>query len=104
MEVPSGTTRLQIRFDTPARFSTQSIVTGKVADEELVENAVTRAGHIALKCKIGSTFPMHFKSSGRAMNLKITSPIRTVIVKRPTDWSDEIPDTMNTFATRQKTP
>ena len=49
IEVPKGTTRLQIRLETPALFSTQSMVIGRVADEELVEKAVTSAGYIALK-------------------------------------------------------
>ena len=33
---PSGNTKLDVRFETPAFFSTQSSVMGKVADEELV--------------------------------------------------------------------
>ena len=43
----SGRTKLVVRFETPARFSTQSMVTGRVADEDAVENAVSRAGVIA---------------------------------------------------------
>ena len=45
-----GRTKEEILLDTPALFSTQRIVTGKVALEELVENAVARAEAIAEKC------------------------------------------------------
>jgi len=45
---PKGSTKLDTRLDTPARFSTQSSVTGKVADDELVEKAVSKAGIIHL--------------------------------------------------------
>jgi len=55
IEVPKGTTILQMRFETPARFSTQSIVMGNVAEVELVEKAVSKAGAIALKWRIGLT-------------------------------------------------
>ena len=44
---PSGSTKLLVLFETPARFSTQSNVTGRVAEDELVENAVSRAGDMA---------------------------------------------------------
>lgn len=43
-EFPRGTTKLQIRLDTPALFSTHSMVIGRVAEEELVEKAVIRQG------------------------------------------------------------
>ena len=49
MEVPKGITILQTRLDTLARFSTQSMVTGRLAEEELVEKAVIRAGAMARK-------------------------------------------------------
>ena len=45
---PSGRTKLAVLLLTPARFSTQSMVTGSVALLLAVENAVTRAGSIAL--------------------------------------------------------
>ena len=44
---PSGKTKLVMRFETPARCSTHSIVRGNVAEDELVENAVKSAGAIA---------------------------------------------------------
>ena len=49
IEVPKGSEKLQILLETPTPFSKHSIVTGKVAAEELVENAVKRAGAIVRK-------------------------------------------------------
>ena len=39
---PSGSTKLEILFETPSLFSTASIVSGSVADDERVENAVSK--------------------------------------------------------------
>ena len=36
--------KLAIFLETPARLVTQSSVTGRVAEEDAVENAVSRAG------------------------------------------------------------
>ena len=44
---PSGNTKLAVRLDTPARFSTHSMVSGRVADELALEKAVSNAGVIA---------------------------------------------------------
>ena len=44
---PRGSVKLVILFDTPARLRMQSMVRGRVAEEEAVENAVRRAGAIA---------------------------------------------------------
>ena len=44
---PRGRVKLLILEDTPTRLVVHSIVTGKVADEEAVEKAVSRAGVIA---------------------------------------------------------
>src|SRR5688572_4068677 len=104
IEVPSGTTRLQILLETPARFSTQSIVMGRVAEEELVEKAVTSAGAIALKWRMGLTLATNFKKSGSPTKTKTPSPSTTAAAKRATEWSEEIPVVMKTFATRKKTP
>jgi hypothetical protein len=65
MEVPSGTTRDVILLETLAFFSTHSIVMGRVAEEELVENAVRIAGPIALKCHQGLTLPIKKRSRGK---------------------------------------
>ena len=45
---PRGRVKLVILLDTPARFRMQSIVKGRVAEEEAVEKAVSRAGAMAL--------------------------------------------------------
>ena len=47
-EVARGVTKLVILLDTLAFFSRHSIVIGSVAEEEVVEKAVTIAGSIAL--------------------------------------------------------
>ena len=47
MVAPSGRTKLVTRFETPAFFSTQSMVSGNVAEDEAVENAVSSAGAMA---------------------------------------------------------
>ena len=44
---PSGRTKLDVRLLTPARLSTQSSVTGSVAELLAVLKAVTSAGAIA---------------------------------------------------------
>ena len=44
---PRGRVKLLILEDTPTRLLVHSMVTGKVADEEAVEKAVSRAGVIA---------------------------------------------------------
>ena len=44
---PRGSTKLVILLDTPAFFSTHSMVTGRVAEEEAVEKAVSRAAPMA---------------------------------------------------------
>ena len=71
MEVPRGTTKLQIRFETPALFSTQSIVTGSVAEEELVEKAVIKAYDQEIKATVSigiSTFPKDGKLSAELID------------------------------------
>ena len=40
---PMGRTNAEIRLETPTFFSTLLIVTGNVAAEELVENAINKA-------------------------------------------------------------
>jgi|TARA_B110000116_G_scaffold51629_1_gene43194 hypothetical protein len=48
-----GSTKEDTLLETPAFFSTQRMVTGRVALEELVENAVAKAEAIAEKCLRG---------------------------------------------------
>ena len=50
MVAPIGRTKEETLLETPAFSFTQRIVTGSVALDELVENAVARAEAIALKC------------------------------------------------------
>ena len=48
MVAPRGRVKLVILFETPARFRMQSMVNGRVAEEEAVEKAVSSAGAMAL--------------------------------------------------------
>ena len=48
-----GSTKEVTLFDTPAFFSTLRMVTGRVALEELVANAVAKAEDMAEKCFLG---------------------------------------------------
>ena len=80
IEVPRGITKLQILFDTPAFFSTHSMVTGSVAAEELVEKAVKSAGVTAFKWVIG-LIPKNLRRRGRTIIQKKSSPPNTVMKK-----------------------
>ena len=53
MVAPKSRKKLVVLFETPTSFSTQSIVIGRVAPDELVENAVINTGAVAFKCLIG---------------------------------------------------
>ena len=50
---PIGSTKEDILLETPTFCSTLRMVTGRVALDELVENAVARAEAIAEKCLRG---------------------------------------------------
>ena len=54
---PSGNTKLEILFETPAFSCKHFRVTGKVAEEEAVEKDVNKASFIANKCFNGLTLP-----------------------------------------------
>lgn len=75
---PSGSVKLAVFLLTPALSCTQRMVTGRVADELEVEKAVSSAVFIALKCSMGLTFPMIFKSIGRTTNICRANAMRTV--------------------------
>ena len=45
---PNGKVKLAVPLETPACFSTVSMVTGKVADDDAVEKAVSKTGDIVL--------------------------------------------------------
>ena len=64
MVAPSGRTNELTRLETPAFCSTEVIVSGSVPLDEAVENAVMRAGVIALKNSIGDRFATNFTISG----------------------------------------
>ena len=93
-----------MRLDTPALFSTQSMVMGSVAEEELVEKAVMSAGAIALKWRNGLTLPINFNMRGSAINMKAPNPKRTERVNIPSEPSDLTPVSEKARATKKKTP
>ena len=88
----------------PPCFSRQSIVTGKVAAEELVENAVISAGDTARNTDMGLTFAINFKYRGKMIRLKMASPPSTVAENSAREDREERPVVEATLATRQKTP
>ena len=50
---PSGMMNEAVSFETPSSFSSSSSVTGIVAFDVAVENAVTRVRNIFRRCAIG---------------------------------------------------
>jgi hypothetical protein len=79
-------------------------VTGNVADDEDVENAVTIAGPIALKWRSGLTFPRNFKRRGRMTTENKLKLIKAVTKNRARLLSELKPNVANVSATRQNTP
>jgi hypothetical protein len=61
---PKGRVKLAVFLETPALSWMQRIVTGRVAEEDAVENAVRRAVRIARMWAQGSTRPRNFSTSG----------------------------------------
>jgi len=68
MDVPSGITKLAMRSDTFARFSSDSRLSGNAAADEAVENAVSNAGLIAENRRYGLRIPAMRSSTGNATN------------------------------------
>ena len=64
MVAPSGSTKDETRLSTPALFSTQAIVSGKVPFDDAELNAVRRAGESAFAYAIGSRRATNFRMSG----------------------------------------
>jgi len=101
---PKGRTKDVVSFDTFAFFSTHSIVIGKVPAEEAVENAVSIAGAIALKCLTGETRPTNFKSSGKVTNVWSMRARKTVAKKITRGLNAPNPVAVIVFATNPNTP
>ena len=66
---PSGRVKLEIFLETPARLVIEFSVTGRVAEEDAVENAVKRAGNIARKCFLKSILARMANKIGRTIKL-----------------------------------
>src|SRR5690606_29923788 len=102
---PSGKTKLEILFDTPAFFSTQSIVTGRVADDDAVENAVSMAGAIAGKIRYGlPTRPNTLRNRGSVIVACSISPASVASANVASGPAALNPVSATTAATRPKTP
>ncbi len=100
MVAPSGKVKPETLLETPARFSTQSMVIGKVADDELVENAVNNAGNIALKCLVGETPARNRKMAGRNSKRCAAKANITVTKNRANGSNASTPDIRTTFDTK----
>ena len=83
MVAPNGRVKLVILVETPARLSTDSMVSDKVAPEEEVEKAVSSALRITLKCNQGFTFPINFSSNGKLINAWKNNALNTVNMYKP---------------------
>src|SRR5690606_32922740 len=102
---PSGNTKLDILFDTPALFSTQSIVTGRVADDDAVENAVSMAGAMAGKIRYGlRTPPNTLRNSGSVTAAWQINPASVAPANVANGPAALHPGSATTAATRPKTP
>ena len=66
---PSGKTKLEVRLETPALSCRQRMVTGRVAEDDAVENEVRRASFIATKWRQGCTRPTRNRSVGSTTNM-----------------------------------
>tara|TARA_B100001540_G_C15703318_1_gene594919 strand:+ start:366 stop:1007 length:642 start_codon:yes stop_codon:yes gene_type:complete len=99
-----GNTKLDVSLETLTLSLTHFIVTGNVALEELVENAVTIADEIALKCLIGFTLTIRIKIRGITINRCIDSPDIRVIAYRPNSLKIERPEVDTALTINPKTP
>src|SRR5258708_39732942 len=70
-------TKLAMRSDTPARFSRHSRLSGSVAADDAVENAVKGAGPIAENSRYGCATPMTRMSTGMTTRAYNTIPTAT---------------------------
>ena len=101
---PSGRTKLDTLFETPILSSTDSIVTGSVADEDAVENAVSIAGDAPLIVFTGSTRPMNRSNSGSVTNAWIASARTTDAEKSSKGLAAPNPVSAITLPTSPNTP
>ena len=101
---PNGSTKLLVRLDTPAFFSTHSSVMGSVADDDEVENAVNNAGAMALYMRNGLTRATKYKSSGNVIK-KCTPKANTTVAANDANGKNaDMPVLATTLATRANTP
>ena len=77
MVAPRGKVKLVILFDTPLLCSSASMVSGNVALEDEVENAVKSGVAIFLKWVNGLACPTKRTSRGRKINAWISNPATT---------------------------
>ena len=75
---PIGSTNDEMRFETPALRSTLRIVTGSVAAEELVENAIAIVSNMLAKCTRGRMRPSPIRTRGSTTNMWNERPVTIV--------------------------
>ena len=101
---PKGSTKLAVLCDTPARFFTHSIVRGRVADDEAVENAINMAGDITDNCFSGLTPPTNLSKSGNATNACSANAVITVNRKTNMGAKASKPVALTVLAINAKIP
>src|SRR5690606_23062226 len=97
-------TKLEVRSDTPAFFSTHSMVSGRVADDEAEEKAVSMAGATARKCAAGFTRRSSLSTIGKATKVCTASASTTVKKNTSIGRKAAKPVLAMVSATRPKTP
>ena len=101
---PSGKTKLDVLFETPMFCSTLLIVTGNVADDEAVENAVSIAGDAPTSVLSGFTRPTKCSNNGKVMNACSANASNTAMANNASGPVAPSPASAITAPTRPNTP
>ena len=101
---PSGSTKAVYLLGTPPRTSRLPMVTGNVAEDEEVENAVSRAGATALNSRIGLRIATSRTKAGSVRKKWIASATSTVTLKVTNGPAASKPVLATTAATSAKMP
>ena len=102
-----GNTKLLVSLETPAFSRTQRIVTGNVALDELVENAVAIAEAIALKCFIGLIFVIIKKKRGNTKKTCIDNHFLQIVkiklrTKKMFEINEDVPNKLRNDMAKNK--
>ena len=101
---PIGSTNDETRFETPTFCSTARIVTGSVAADEDVENAIASGSAMLRKWTHGRIRPSSRSSSGSTRNRCVASPPATVSAYQPSARNASPPVLATALTIRPKTP